>query len=91
MIWGGKKFDEDEISLMYASVFNEGMGPLVLAHLLAYECMLWDEVANEAELVAVQNLGKRILKRLGVIREDRLVEITRGLTGVRPPEKLRGE
>lgn len=91
MTWGGKKLSEDEIDLMYLAVFNEGMGPVVLTHLIAEECHLYDEISSEPELVALQNLGKRILKRLGVIREDRLVDITRRLIGVLPPESMREE
>ena len=91
MNWGGKRLTEAEIDLMYLSVFNEGMGPVVLTHLLMEECHVFDEIASEPELVALQNLGKRVLKRLGVIREDRMVDITRRLIGVMPPENLREE
>ena len=91
MIWGGKKLTEEEIDAMYRQLFAEGYGPPVLAHLLSYECFVWDEIQPEPQLVALQNLGKRILKRIGEIREDNLVELTsRAITKV-APAKLREE
>jgi len=91
VIWGGKKLGDEEIDLLYRVVFGDGHGPVVLAHLLTYECHVWDEIEPDAQLVALQNLGKKILKRVGEIREDRIVDLTRRCITLTAPTPLREE
>jgi hypothetical protein len=80
MIWQGQELSEEDINDLYAVHFlGTASGPVVLAHLLHYICHLWDEIEPDAELVARQNIGKQLLKRIGMIREDQIFELTRRL------------
>jgi hypothetical protein len=94
MIWGGKKLSEEDVNELYTILFlQSAVGPIVLAHLLHDECCIWDEIALDspilAQLVANQNLGKRVLKRVGMIREENIYELTRRMIEVPPPAQLR--
>jgi hypothetical protein len=86
----GRRLSEKEVDELYEVLFTQtAIGPLVLAHFLAEECHLWDEIDPDPQLVAKQNLGKRVLKRVGKIREANLYELTRRLLEVPPPARLR--
>jgi hypothetical protein len=92
MIWGTKKLSEAEIDALYQIHFTQGVGPTVLAHLLHEECHLWDQVQlDDHEAIALQNLGRRLLIRVGRIREDAVIELTRRLVETVPPAPLREE
>ena len=76
----GRTLSEEEIDDLYKILFTQSaIGPLVLTHLLHDECHLWDEIDSDPQLVAKQNMGKRVLKRVGMIRESNLYELTRRL------------
>jgi len=76
----GRTLSEEEIDDLYKVLFAQSaIGPLVLAHFLHDECHLWDEIDSDPQLVAKQNMGKRVLKRVGMIRESNLYELTRRL------------
>lgn len=88
----GRRMSEKEIDELYQVLFTQtAIGPLVLAHFLHDECHLWDEIDPDPQLVARQNLGKRVLKRVGKIREAKLFELTRRLVEVPAPAQLRGK
>jgi hypothetical protein len=90
MIYLGKQLTETDIDQMYHVLFAQSaVGPIVLAHFLAQECLLWDEIDPDPQLVAKQNIGKRLLKRIGAIRESNLYELTRRLVEATPPAQLR--
>ena len=86
----GRTLSEEEIDDLYKVLFTQSaIGPLVLAHFLHDECHLWDEIDPDPQLVAKQNMGKRMLKRVGQIREDNLYELTRRMIEVPGPAPLR--
>jgi len=88
----GRTLSEEEIDDLYKVLFTQSaIGPLVLAHFLHDECHLWDEIDSDPQLVAKQNMGKRVLKRVGQIREDNLYELTRRMIEVPGPAPLRGK
>jgi len=86
----GRTLSEEEIDDLYKVLFTQSaIGPLVLAHFLHDECHVWDEIDSDPQLVAKQNMGKRVLKRVGQIREDNLYELTRRMIEVPGPAPLR--
>ncbi len=86
----GRQLAEEEIDELYQVLFTQtATGPLVLAHFLHDECHLWDEIDPDPQLVAKQNLGKRVLKRVGMIREANLFELTRRLVETPGAAQLR--
>jgi hypothetical protein len=90
MIYLDNQLSEEEINDLYRGQVQTPSGPLFFTHLLAYECHLYDEIEPSCiELVALQNLAKRILKRIGAIREANLYELTRVLVNGPKPAQLR--
>jgi hypothetical protein len=86
----GRTLSEEEIDDLYKVLFTQSaIGPLVLAHFLHDECHVWDEIDADPQLVARQNMGKRVLKRVGMIRESNLYELTRRLVEVPGAAPLR--
>lgn len=92
MIWGTEKLTEAQVNGFYQTVFTQGFGPIVLAHLVHEECHLWDQISlDNHELVALHNLAKRVLIRTGDIREENIYELTKRLVEKLPPAPLREE
>ncbi len=90
MEWQGNELSEEDINDIYRAQAHTATGALFFTHLLAYECHLYDEIdPHNVELVAGQNLAKRILKRIGTIREANLYELTRQLIHGPEPAQLR--
>jgi len=86
----GKQLSEEEIDDLYKVLFTQtAIGPIVLAHFLHDECHVWDEIEPDAQLVTRQNIGKRVLKRVGMIREENLYELTRRMVEVPGAAPLR--
>ena len=88
MIIGGKEFTEEQQNAVLRRVFLEGHGPLALTVLLNRLFLLWEEVVPAPELVTKQNMGKQLLKMVGLVKEDMLHELTMRIIGGFPPAPL---
>ena len=90
MIWAGKDLSEEDINDLYNVLFAKtATGPIVLAHFLHQVCHFWDEIEPDPQLVAGQNICKQVLKRIGMISEANLYELTRRLVEVPGAAPLR--
>ena len=90
MIFAGKELSEQDIRDCYKAVFSQFAGQVVACDVLMH-CGYWDEIrpADMAEALYAHNFVNWFLKRLGIIREDNLINMVRHFMGQDVPEKLR--
>ena len=88
MIFGGRELSEQDIKDHYKAVFSQPSGQVVATDILL-QCGFFDEVAPDTYSLALQNFARWFLKRLGIIREDNLINMIRHFMGQNVPAKLR--
>ena len=82
MMFAGKKLTEADIARAYKAVFSQYAGQVVACDILL-RCHYWEEVnpADMAEQHHMHNFANWFLKRLGIIREDNLVNMIQHFMG----------
>ena len=85
MMFAGKQLTEADIARAYKAVFSQFDGQVVECDILS-RCHYWEEVnpADMAEQHHMHNFANWFLKRLGIIREDNLVNMIRHFMGPVP-------
>ena len=84
MIFAGKKLSEQDIKDCYKAVGVQFAGQVVICDILLH-CYHWEEIGSvyvpEAEIHHLRNFANWFLKRLGIIREDNLINMVRNFMG----------
>ena len=82
MMFAGKKLTEADIARAYKAVFSQFHGQVVACDILM-KCGYWEEInpADMAPAHYLRNFANWFLKRLGIIREDNLVNMIQHFMG----------
>ena len=82
MIFAGRQLSEQDIRDCYKAVFSQYHGQVVACDILM-RCHYFDEVnpGDMAEQHHMHNFANWFLKRLGIIREDNLINMVRHFMG----------
>jgi len=86
VIFAGQKLTEADINRAYKAVFSQFAGQVVACDILM-RCHWLDEInpADMAEAHHYRNFANWFLKRLGIIREDNVVNMIRHFMGQDEP------
>jgi hypothetical protein len=80
LVFAGRKLNEQDIKDHYKAVFSQYSGQVVACDILL-NCGFFDEVATDSYNLVLQNFARWFLKRLGIIREDNLVNMIQHFMG----------
>ena len=92
MIFAGKELTEQDIAQAYKAVFSQYYGQIVACDILL-KCGFFDEVTPDSMSAAfyLRNFANWFLKRLGIIREDNLINMVRNFMGQDVPVVINPE
>ena len=83
MMFAGKQLTEADIARAYKAVFSQFDGQVVACDILL-KCGFFDEIPTDMYHLVLHNLASWFLKRLGIIREDNLVNMIQHFMGPVP-------
>jgi len=92
VIFAGQQLSDQKVKDCYRAVFSQWAGQVVAADILLH-CGLWDEIdpAAMAKAHYLHNFACWFMKRLGIIREDNLINMVRHFMGQDVPVKRENE
>lgn len=88
MIFAGQQITDTDVARAYKAVFSQFAGQVVACDILMH-CGYFDEIkpSDMARAHYYRNFANWFLKRLGIIREDNLVNMIRHFMGQDEPVK----
>lgn len=82
MTFAGRELSDQDIRACYKAVFSQYYGQVVACDILL-KCGFFDEISPDSMSAAfhLRNFANWFLKRLGIIREDNLINMVRHFMG----------
>ena len=90
MIFAGRELSDKDIKDHYKALFSQYSGQVVACDILLH-CGFFDEVLPSVAALEAQNFARWFLKRLGIIREDNLINMVRNFMGQDVPVVINQE